>query len=297
MQKIVPHLWYDKEAKEAALFYISIFEQSKLVYTKVIKNPPPFGDAEIVSFELAGQQFIAISAGPYFKLNPTISLMVACSTSEEVDKIWGKLSEGGTELMALGEYPFSKRYGWVQDRYGLSWQLMLVEGGQEVQKITPSLLFSDGVCGKAEEAIKYYAEVFENSEIGKISRYGEGEAASPKAKVNYAAFKLDGSAFSAMDNGYDVDYTFNEAFSLIINCKDQKEIDYFWEKLSAVSEAESCGWCKDQFGVSWQVLPSNWEEILFVGSEEQVQRGNKAILEMKKIDLEVLERVRLGVSD
>jgi predicted 3-demethylubiquinone-9 3-methyltransferase (glyoxalase superfamily) len=297
MQKIVSHLWYDKEAKEAARFYISLFEQSKLGDTKVIKNPPPFNDSEIVSFELAGQQFVAISAGPYFKLNPAISLMVACSDSEEVDKLWKALSEGGTELMPLGEYPFSKRYAWVQDRYGLSWQLMLTEGGREVQKITPCLLFSDGVCGKAEEAVKYYSEVFENSEIGWISRYGEGEAAASKAKVNYAAFKLDGLALCAMDNGYDVDYTFNEAFSFIVYCKDQKEIDYFWEKLSAVPEAESCGWCKDQFGVSWQVLPSNWEEVLFGGSEEQVQRVNAAVLEMKKFDLEVLEKVRLGIAN
>jgi len=296
MQKIVPHLWYDKEAKEAALFYISLFEQSKLVYTKVIKNPPPFSDSEIVSFELAGQKFIAISAGDYYKLNSAISLMVACSTSEELDKLWEALSEGGTELMPLGEYPFCKRYAWVQDRYGLSWQLMLVEEGQKVQKITPNLLFSDGVCGKTEEAIKYYAEVFENSEIGKISRYGEGEAVSSKAKVNYAAFKLDGYALSAMDNGYDVDFTFNEAFSFIINCKDQKEIDYFWDKLSAVPEAESCGWCKDKFGVSWQVLPSDWEEILFDGTEEQVQRVNEAVLNMKKFDLEVLRKVKLGID-
>lgn len=296
MQKIVPHLWYDKEAKEAALFYVSLFEQSKLVDTKVIKNPPPYGDAEIVSFELAGQQFMSISAGPYFKLNPSISLMVACSTAEEVDKMWKALSEGGTELMALGEYPFSKRYAWVQDRYGLSWQLMLTEGLQEAQKITPNLLFSDGACGKAEEAVRYYAEVFENSEIGMISRYAEGEAASSKAKVNYAAFKLDGVAFSAMDNGYDVDYTFNDAFSLIVNCRDQKEIDYFWEKLSAVPEAENCGWCKDEFGVSWQVVPSNWEEILFGGSEEQVQRVTEAFLKMKKFDLEALEKVRLGIQ-
>lgn len=297
MQRIVPHLWYDKEAKEAALFYISLFEQSKLMYTKVIKNPPPFGDSEIVGFELAGLQFTAISAGPYFKLNPTISLMVACSSIQEVDKLWEALSEGGTELMALGEYPFNKRYGWVQDRYGISWQLMLVEGGPETQKITPCLLFSDGVCGKAEEALNYYTDVFNNSGIGMISKYVEGEAASSKAKVNYAAFKLDGFAFSAMDNGYDVDYMFNEAFSFIVNCKDQKEIDYFWEKLSAVPEAESCGWCKDQFGVSWQVLPSNWEEIIFGGTEEQVQRVNKAILEMKKFDLEVLEKVRFGISN
>mgnify|MGYP001273104417 CR=1 FL=1 len=223
--------------------------------------------------------------------------MVACSTAGEVDKLWEALSEGGTELMALGEYPFSKRYAWVQDRYGLSWQLMLTEGGPEVQKITPCLLFSGDACGKAEEAVKYYAEVFENAEIGRISRYGEGEAATPKAKVKHAAFKLEGLAFAAMDNGQDADYTFNEAFSLIINCRDQQEIDYFWEKLSAVPEAESCGWCKDQFGVSWQVLPSNWKEISFGGSAEQQQRVNKAMLAMKKIDLEVLEKARLGISD
>lgn len=294
MQKIVPHLWYDKEAKEAALFYGSLFEKSKLVSTKVIKNPPPFGDAEIVSFELAGQQFMAISAGPYFKFNPSISLTVACSTSEEVERMWEPLRKDGTELMALGEYPFSQRYAWVQDRYGLSWQLMLVEGGQKGQKITPNLLFSDGSCGKTEEAIRYYAEMFENSEIGQISRYAEGEAKSAKAKVNYAEFKLDGVALSAMDNGYDVDYTFNEAFSLIVNCRDQKEIDYFWEKLSAVPEAENCGWCKDQFGISWQVLPSTWEEILFGGSEEQVQRVTEAFLKMKKFDLKALEKVRVG---
>ncbi|SHI86553.1 VOC family protein [Parasporobacterium paucivorans] len=292
MQKIVPHLWYDKDAREAALFYISMFEQSRLDTVKIIKNTPS-GDSEIVRFELAGQEFVAISAGPYFKFNPSISFMVACSTEEEVNKKWKMLSEGGTELMALGEYPFNKRYGWIQDRYGLSWQLMLVDEGQEVQKITPNLLFSKDSCGKAEEAVRYYAEVFKNSEIGMISRYAEREAKSAKAKVNYAAFKLDGVSFSAMDNGYDVDYTFNEAFSLIINCRDQKEIDYFWEKLSAVSEAEQCGWVRDKFGVSWQIVPSNLDEILFEGSEDEVRRVTEALLKMKKLDLEALRKSHL----
>lgn len=293
MQKIVPHLWYDKEAKEAALFYISLFDQSKLVYTKTIKNPPPFSDSEIVGFELAGLKFIAISAGPYFKLNPTISLTVACTSVEEIDRIWNALSEGGKELMPIGEYLFCKRYGWIQDRYGLSWQLMLVEEGHKAQKITTSLLFSDGVCGKAREAVKYYTGVFKNSKIDTISKYKKGEALSSKADVNYAAFELEGYAFTAMDNGHDSDLTFNEAFSLIINCDDQEEIDYFWDKLSAVPEAENCGWCKDRFGVSWQVLPSNWEALLFDGTEEQIQRVNEAVLNMKKLDLEVLRKVRL----
>lgn len=297
MQKIVPHLWYDKEAREAAMFYISLFDNSRIVYTRVIKNPPPLSDAEIICFELSGQQFASISAGPYFKLNSTISLVVACSTIEEVDKLWMKLSNGGKELMPLGEYLFNKRYAWVQDRYGLSWQLMLVEEGQIAQKITPCLLFSDGVCGKAEEAIKYYTEVFDNSEIGMISRYDSSEAESTKAKINYSSFRLGGIFFAAMDNGYDVDFTFNEAFSFIVNCKNQMEIDYFWDKLSAVPEAESCGWCKDQFGISWQVLPYNWEDLLFGGSEEQVRKVNEAVLNMKKFDLETLENAKLEVSN
>ena len=132
---------------------------------------------------------------------------------EEVNTKWKALSEGGTGINALGEYPFSKWYGWIQDRYGLSWQLMLVEDGKGIQKITPNLLFSNDACGKAEEAIKYYTEIFEDSEIKMISKYGEGEAMSSKAKVNYAAFKLSGIDFSAMDNAFDVDYNFNEAFS------------------------------------------------------------------------------------
>jgi predicted 3-demethylubiquinone-9 3-methyltransferase (glyoxalase superfamily) len=293
MPRIVPHLWYDKEAKEAALFYTSLFDQSKILDVTAIEGTPS-GDVEIVSFELAGQQFEAISAGPYFKFNPSISLMVACYSIEEVNTKWEALSEGGTELMPLGEYPFSKWYGWIQDKYGLSWQLMLVDNGQTAQKITPNLLFSNESCGKAEEAVRYYTEVFKNSEIGIISRYKEGEAESPAAKINYAAFKLDGMAFSAMDNGFDVDFSFNEAFSLIINCEDQKEIDYFWDKLSAVPEAEQCGWVKDKFGVAWQIVPVTMTEMMRSGDREKVKRVTEAFLKMKKFDMDALMKTYEG---
>ncbi|WP_066072520.1 VOC family protein [Neobacillus soli] len=291
MEKIVPHLWYDKEAKEAALFYISLFDSSKLLNVTVIENTPS-GDSELITFELAGQQFKAISAGPYFKFNPTISLMIACYSVEEVNTKWNALIDGGTELMPLGEYPFSKWYGWVQDRFGLSWQLMLMDKDETVQKITPNLLFSSDSCGKTEEAVKYYTEIFEDSEIEIINRYGAGEAMSSKAKVNYAAFKLCGIHFSAMDHGYDVDFNFNEAFSLIVNCKNQNEIDYFWDRLSAVPEAEQCGWVKDKFGVSWQIVPDNIDEVLFKGSRDEIHRVTKALFKMKKIDLNALENAR-----
>ncbi len=293
MQKIVPHLWYDKEAKEAALLYITLFDQSRLLDVNVIEDTPS-GDSEIVSFELAGQLFAAISAGPYFRFNPSVSLMVACYSEEEVHAKWKILSEGGTELMPLCEYPFNKLYGWIQDRYGLSWQLMLEDPGQSVQKITPNLLFSSDSNGRAEEAVKYYAEVFEKPEIGLISRYNEGEAASPKAKVNYASFKLCNFGFSAMDNAFDVEYGFNEAFSFMVKCRDQKEIDYYWDRLSAVPEAEQCGWLKDKFGVSWQIVPETLDDIMSNGTRDEIQRVTEAFLKMKKFDLEALEKARLG---
>jgi len=128
MQKIAPHLWYDKEASEAANFYVSAFPNSKVKNTTVLHNTPS-DSVDIVTFELLGLEFQAISAGPLFKFNPSISFHVTCKTIEEVDDIWKKLSQGGQVLMELGAYPFSERYGWLQDKYGLSWQSIFpVEG-------------------------------------------------------------------------------------------------------------------------------------------------------------------------
>lgn len=293
MEKIIPHLWYDKEAKDAAEFYISLFENSKLLSSAILEDTPS-GDAETVNFELAELPFAAISAGPYFKFNPSISLSVACSSEEEVRSLWKAFSEGGTALMPLDKYPFSNLYGWIQDRYGLSWQIILHDFAPITQKITPSLLFSDGVCGKAEEAINFYTKVFENSAVTFVNKYAEGEAQAKNAKINFASFKINNTNFSAGDNGFDVNYSFNEAISFIINCKDQQEIDYYWGKLSAVPEAEQCGWVKDKYGLSWQIVPDNMEEILSSGSKEEVKRITEAFLKMKKFDIAALEKARLG---
>ena len=289
MQKIIPHLWYDKEAKEAVRFYMTLFEESSLGDVTTISGTPS-GDSEIVSFNLAGQSFMAISAGPYFKFNPSVSLLVACDSVEEVDTKWQALSEGGTALMPLGEYPFSKRYGWIQDRYGLSWQLMLAGGGSPSQKITPNLLFSGEVCGRTEEAVRYYTELFPDSDILFFSKYGEGEADAAKAAVNYAAFKLAGMEFSAMDNAAETDFGFNEAFSFLVQCETQAEIDDYWQKLSAVPEAEQCGWLKDRFGVSWQIVPADMQEMMSKASQEELQSITEAFLKMKKLDMEALKR-------
>src|SRR3989344_4720878 len=166
MQKIPPHLWFDKEAKEAATFYTSLFENSKITNITTITGTPS-GDCDIVQFELCGQPFMAISASPLFKFNPSTSFLVNFDPSRDpnaqknIDTVWQKLSEGGKALMEIGEYPFSKRYGWVEDKYGLSWQLILTNpGGEERPTIVPSLTFVGEVYGKAEEAVNFYISVF-----------------------------------------------------------------------------------------------------------------------------------------
>ena len=293
MNKLVPHLWFDKEAREASAFYVSLFDNSSISNSVVISNTPS-GDTESIEFKLEEQDFMAISAGPFFKFNHSVSLMVNCGSKDEVAAKWEKLSEGGEVLMPLGEYPFSKYYGWVQDRFGLSWQLMLVDYNGPVQKITPNLLFSNAVCGKAEEAVSFYTGIFENSRINLVSRYQEGEAQSANAKVNFVSFSLDGMNISAMDNGYDVDYTFNEAFSLIVNCKNQQEVDFYWDKLSSVPESEQCGWLKDKYGLSWQIVPERLNKMLEDPSTEKRMRVVEAFLKMKKLVIEDLEKAYLG---
>lgn len=295
-QKIVPHLWFDKEAGEAAKFYATVFPNSKVTSTTTLHDTPS-GDAPIVSFEINGQQFMAISAGPVFKFNPSVSFFVNFDPSqdkrarENLDAAWDKLSQGGTALMPLQQYPFSERYGWIQDKYGLSWQLILSNPKGEVRPfIVPSLLFVGAVCGKAEEAINFYLSVFKDSKMGSLQQYGPGQEPDKAGTVMFADFNLLGEWFAAMDSAHQHNFAFNEAISFMVYCDTQKEIDYYWDKLSAVPEAEQCGWLKDKFGVSWQIVPTAMDKMMQNGTPEQMTRLTEAFLKMKKFDIAELER-------
>lgn len=291
MQKIVPHLWYDKEAVEAAKWYVSLFENSKIEWISKLYDTPS-GDVDTVAFSLAGMEFQAISAGPYFEFTPAISIMVSCASEAEVNKLYAELSKGGSDLMPLGEYPFSKRYAWLSDRYGLNWQLYFTEA-ENVPKIRPCLLFSLDNCGKADEGLLFYQEVFHGSEIGFVSRYETGQAPDDRAIINYAEFLFkSGMAFVVMDHGAGGESSFNEAFSFMINCSDQSEIDYYWKMLSDVPEAEQCGWVKDKFGLSWQIVPETMAAFYKDVDEETSRRVTQTFLKMKKILISDLEAVR-----
>ncbi|MBW7955477.1 VOC family protein [Patescibacteria group bacterium] len=284
MQKITPHLWFDKEAKEAATFYTSLFPDSAIQETTVLQDTPS-GTADVVRIKIAGYELVLLNAGPYFKFNPSVSFVVSCSTAEEVDQYWKTLSEGGSVLMELAEYPFSKRYGWLQDKYGLSWQIMVADAAQIKQKITPTMMFVGAQCGKTEEAVNFYASVFHNTQVGYMLRYAGGEEPDKEGTVKHVSFTLEGLEFAAMDSARMHDFTFNEAISFIISCQTQEEVDYYWEKLSADPAAEQCGWLKDKFGFSWQVEPIELVEMMRDKDPQRVARVTQAFLKMKKFDI------------
>jgi predicted 3-demethylubiquinone-9 3-methyltransferase (glyoxalase superfamily) len=162
-----------------------------------------------------------------------------------------------------------------------------------VRAITPCLWFDN----QAEEAARFYTGIFKNSKIGKISRYGEAGRevhGRPPGSVMLVAFELDGQPFSALNGG--PHFKFNEAVSFVVPCKDQKEIDFYWEKLSQGGDpkAQQCGWLKDKYGLSWQVVPAVLEEMVADRDTEKSDRVMEALLKMKKLDLPTLERAYAG---
>lgn len=300
-QKITPHLWFDDQAEEAAGFYASLFENSGV--GNVTRYPDAgqeihgraAGTVMTVDFQLAGQSFTALNGGPHFTFTPAISFSVVCETEEEVDRLWYELLDGGSALMELGAYDWSEKYGWVQDRYGLSWQLSLGTLEAAGQKITPSLMYVSEE-GEAEEAITRYTSIFDDADIASIYRYG-AEEDQPEGAVMHAQFHLKGEVFAAMDTSPEqADFAFNEAISLLVNCEDQEEIDHFWDKLSEGGDerAKQCGWLKDKFGVSWQVVPTTLLNELLDEDEAASQRVMNALLQMKKIDVDGLKAAYEG---
>jgi predicted 3-demethylubiquinone-9 3-methyltransferase (glyoxalase superfamily) len=150
------------------------------------------------------------------------------------------------------------------------------------------------VAGRAEEAIQHYLSVFKDSKMGAIARYGAGQEPDREGTVMFADFMLEGQWFAAMDSAREHNFAFNEAISFLVECDSQAEIDYYWERLSAVPEAEQCGWLKDKFGLSWQISPAALDEMMKNGTREQVDRVTQAFLPMKKFDIAELQKAYEG---
>ena len=216
-------------------------------------------------------------------------------TEALLQRMWDQMSAGGTALMPLGEYPFSKRFGWVQDKYGVSWQLMLTDpNGEERPHIVPSLMFVGDNCGKAQEAIAFYRSVFANSGEGNLATYPPGMEPERAGTVMFADFRLEELWLAAMDSAREHPFNFNEAISFMVHCDTQAEIDHYWERLSAVPAAEQCGWLKDRYGLSWQIVPRLMDELTQNGTPEQRARVTRAFMQMKKFDLAALHQAYEG---
>lgn len=278
---IFPCLWFNTDGGEAAEFYTQTFGGKITANTNMVLN-----------IELFGQKLMILNAGPQFERNASISFMVLCETEEEVEKYWEKLSRNGIILMDLGEYPWSKKYGWVRDQFGVTWQVYLGEK-QGDQKIVPTLMFIHENNGKAQTAMELYTSVFPDSKMGNILRYGQGvgnESHEIAENIQHASFDIDGYTFFCMDNSYDHKFGFNEGISIVVMTQNQEETDHYWNSLTKNGGRESmCGWLKDPFGVSWQIVPKKLLELMNDPDREKSMKVMTAMMQMKKIVIADLE--------
>jgi predicted 3-demethylubiquinone-9 3-methyltransferase (glyoxalase superfamily) len=295
---IVPCLWLDDQAEQAASFYTGVFPDGRVTavsrYPESTDNPSgkPRGSVLTVELELAGQRFTLLNGGPIFAINPSISFFVHVDTADEADRLFARLADGGAALMPLGAYPWSERYGWVRDRFGATWQVMAGRREEGRARIVPCLMFTGAQHGRAEEAMRTYAGVFPGGRVERVERYAEGEG--PEGTVKQGRFVLAGQEMSAMDSHFDHGFGFDEGLSLQVMCEDQAEIDHYWAALSAGGEEGPCGWLKDRFGLSWQVVPAGIVAWLTSEDREARDRAFAAMMTMRKPDVAALEAAFAG---
>lgn len=278
MQTIVPHIWINRVADEAADFYVSALPDASVVeketYPTEEKDLLDFqkefaGRTLAVELEVSGYRLVLINAGDEFAPTPAISFFLNFDPGERADahealtRTWEKLIVGGQVLMELGDYPFSPHYGWVMDKYGVNWQLMLTNPeGEPRPFIIPDLMFCGPAQNKAREAVDFYLSVFPDAELGDRAHYDRAEGSVTTDSVIFSDFQIRGGWLSAMDSAVEQPFTFSPGISLLVNTRDQAELDRIWNELSAVPEAEQCGWLQDKYGVSWQIVPHNLNELL-----------------------------------
>lgn len=299
-QKITPFIWYDSEAEDAAKFYTSLFADGRIIHVSRYGEAgqdvhgQPAGNVMVASFEIAGLYISALNAGPAFRPTPSLSFFVRLDTEAEVDALWKVLGEGGSVMMPLDSYPWSRRYGWLQDRYGVSWQISVHETDALGPTVTPSMLFTQDNMGRAAEAIEFYTRVFPDSAEEHVELRGPDNVDAANT-VLFGSFTLSGQTFNIMDGPGAHEFGFSEGLSLMVSCETQDEIDHYWETLIAGGGRQSqCGWLKDRFGVSWQITPTVMEGLMASSDAAAADRLMTAMLKMKKLDIATLEAAAQG---
>ncbi len=297
MRKIIPYFWCDGNLEEFISFYTGVFPNSKTGFTTYSSEASaavsgiPVGTIMSQQFWLCGQEFGAINGGDYFKHSPAVSMTVPCENKEQIDALWEKISEGGFVMMPLQEYPFSPRYGWVQDRFGVSWQLHM---SGEKHRLIPSLLFVNEKCGKAQQAVEDYARIFKGSKITAMDRFSE-TGPDPKGDKLRATLQIGDTELVLMDGAGVHQFDFTGAISLMVDCENQQEIDYFWNAFTKEGDELPCGWAKDKYGVTWQVFANFLEEYLYDNKNaDKSEAALQAMYGMKKISIDGIVRAHSG---
>ena len=294
MKLITTNLWFDKNAEEAVNYYASLFPNSKINSTSRFgkegfeHHGMAEGTVMTMEFEMEGQKFTALNGGPVFKFNESVSFFVYCESNERIEFLYKKLSENGIINMPLDKYDWSEKYAWVKDKFGVSWQLD-VDKINSPQKIVPALLFVNDKVTKVKEAVDLYKNIFPNSKLLFSMPYPRDES-----NLLFAQFSLNGNLFNAMSGHGEHNFDFNEAVSFIIHCDSQDEVNYYWDKLTDEGSESMCGWLKDKFGVSWQVVPTEMFKYIGGSDKEKRSRAMNAMFQMKKLDLATLRKAYEG---
>ena len=279
---ITPCLWYNAQAKEAATLYCAVFENAKITAQSSI----------VTEINVSGQNFILLDGGPMYHPNPSISFYYTCEAEEELNRIWNAFTKEGEVMMPLDKYPWSEQYGWVTDKFGVSWQLALGKVKDAGQKITPCLLFTGKQYGRAEEAIAHYSSIFKHTDIEGFLRYGANESPDEEGRIKHAQISLNGNKFMLMESARNHNFSFSEGVSFTIHCETQEDIDYYWNRLTESGQESMCGWLKDKFGVSWQIVPEILNKIM--SDPAKAGKAAQAFMSMRKLDIEQIVQASIS---
>lgn len=289
MQRITPTIWCNRTADAAADFYVTTFPNAEVVATQAYPEEGLLdfqqefaGQTILKDVNIGGVMLSLLNAGDNYTPNPSISFMVN-TTAEEVERLFAAFSAEGQVLMELSPMPFSPLYGWVQDKFGVSWQLVAAGDHleEELPYLVPCLMFAGSAAGQAEAAIDFYTSVLPDSNPGVQATFAElGQADAPADFLAFARFTLAGQYITAMDSPGPMEFGFDCGIALQFAAHGQQELDRVWAALSAHPEAERCGWLRDKFGVSWEIIPDNLGELMAQpGAYEKLMGMTKIVID------------------
>lgn len=267
--EIYPCILFERGAAEAGAFYAELFGGTS-------REDNPF----VTMADVFGGKLMLLNYGMPIEKTPALNLHLNIDDDAEVDRIFNGLKEGGRELMPLGSYPWSPRYGWVNDKFGTSWQVYGTGGATQPQTLVPSLMFVGNKLGKCSEAMSLYTSTFPQSRIN-------GAKKDEKGNVIHADFEINGYHLYAMDSDGPHAFDFNNGVSILVETNDQAETDRYWESLLSDGGKEmQCGWLEDRFGVRWQIAPK--PILRMVTDKSNPEAAQRAIAEMmKQVKLEI----------